>query len=220
MQTKIIGFVGLDVQDTILYLSRVFYQMGKKLLMVDYSESQALYYSIPVIPGMDTYRSVIEYRGTYFTCGPVQLDECKEYDVIMIFFGFEARREMKYCSHLIYTTDGERNHMEKISNMYGADAEYRQLVYRNSGKNREVQGELWETMCPHHIVKEECRYHCNDRAKDRELRVMCQYNEVFGFRGLSQNFCNYLKKTIRAVFPEEASGKRFEDCFKRAQMGG
>ena len=38
MENKIIGFVGLDVQDTILYLSRIFYHMGKRVLMADYSE--------------------------------------------------------------------------------------------------------------------------------------------------------------------------------------
>ena len=92
MECKIIGFMGLDVQDTILYLSRIFYQMGKRVLMADYSESQALYYCIPMIPGTNDYAETIEYRGTYFTRGLLRQENYKEYDVIMIFLDLRSMR--------------------------------------------------------------------------------------------------------------------------------
>lgn len=216
MENKIIGFVGLDVQDTILYLSRIFYHMGKRVLMADYSESQALYYSIPLIPGTDAYAGLVEYRGTYFTGGPIREKEYGKFDVIMIFFGFAARREMERCTHMIYTTDSEKNHTERLrevssENAPGENAEYSQLVYRNAGRSVKEGRAL--------SVREVCQYSCNDNSREKKLRMKCQYNEIFSFRGISAKFRHYLEETVRAVFPEEGMGKAFSESFRRAQEG-
>lgn len=216
MENKIIGFVGLDVQDTILYLSRIFYHMGKSVLMADYSESQALYYSIPLISGMDADSMLIEYRDTFFTCGPIREKEMQRFDVVMIFFGFEVCAELDCCTHIIYTTDYEKNHIEKLGNLKHQGKEYSQLVYRNAGKTWDIP----EYGLPLAAgIREECRYICNDSSREKALRFQCQYNEVYGFRGISAAFRKYLKATVRAVFPEEAAQKKFQVCFKRAEMG-
>ena len=217
MNSKVIGFVGLDVQDTILYLSRIFRHMGKSVLMADYSESQALYYCIPMIPGTDAYAARVEYRGTYFTIGPIREKEYGDFDVIMIFFGFEARRETKYCTHMIYTTDGEKNHVERLSRVKGEEADYSQLVFRNAGRVQRGMGEAGYV--PAGMVREACQYTCNDSARERRLRMQCQYNEIFSFQGISARFKRYLFDTVRAVFPGEVSGKKFEESFRKAQMG-
>lgn len=215
MEHKVIGFMGLDVQDTILYLSRIFHQMGKRVLMADYSESQALYYCIPMIPGTNDYTEQVEYRGTYFTRGPVCQENCEKYDVIMIFFGFVPRSEIKFCTHMIYTTDCEKNHMERLKEIEGGEADYFQLVYRNAGEKytdrmvRPLAG----------TVREACQYSCNDSTKEKKLRIQCQYNEIFSFRGISSHFKKYLWDTVRAVFPKECEEKEFAEHFRRAQEG-
>lgn len=216
MKSKVIGFVGLDVQDTMLYLSRIFRHMGKSVLMADYSESQALYYCIPMIPGTDAYTARVEYRGTYFTSGPIREKDYGDFDVIMIFFGFEARREAKYCTHLIYTTDGEKNHVERLKQVKEGEADYSQIVFRNAGRVRHGMGEAG---LPAGMVREACQYTCNDSARERRLRVQCQYNGVFSFKGISARFKRYLFETVRAVFPGEVSGREFEESFRRAQTG-
>lgn len=209
------GFVGIDVQDTILYLSRIFYHMGKSVLMVDSSESQALYYSMPLIPGADAGNAILEYRGTYFTCKPLQKKEMEAFDVVMFFFGFTPGTKMNDCTHLIYTTDCNKNHMDKISDIGNYEIEYKQLVYRNAGKGwlEGYQLPLAEE------IRAECQYMHNDNSRERRLRLQCQYNEIYGFRGLSGNFKRYLKDTAKAVFPKESGGKEFQSCFKRAEMG-
>ncbi len=210
MECKVIGFIGLDVQDTVLYLSRIFYQMGKRVLMADYSESQALYYCIPMIPGTDDYAEIIEYRGTYFTRGLLCQENYKEYDVIMIFFGFAQHEKINHCTHRIYTTDCEKNHIERLKEIGGGEADYLQLVYRNAGDERQAALGM---------VRESCQYSCNDSTKEKKLRIQCQYNEIFSFRGISSNFKRYLEDTVRAVFPEESAGKEFAEHFRRAQQG-
>ncbi len=217
MKSKVLGFVGMDVQDTMLYLSRIFYHMGKRVLMADYSESQALYYCIPMIPGTDAYTVQVEYRGTYFTSGPVREKDYEAYDVIMLFFGFEGRREVHNCTHMIYTTDDEKNHVERLWQMVGGCAGYSQIVFRNAGR-RKHYGQVQEGSFPK-MVRESCAYTCNDSAKEKRLRVQCQYNEVFSFKGISAQFKKYLVDTVRAVFPGEGQGKGFEECFRRAQLG-
>lgn len=217
MKSKVLGFVGMDVQDTMLYLSRVFWHMGKRVLMADYSESQALYYCIPMIPGTDAFTVQVEYRGTYFTSGPIRERDYEAFDVIMIFFGFEERREVQKCTHMIYTTDSEKNHVERLRQVLGGYAGYSQIVFRNVGKKR-YHGQVPEEPLPG-MVRESCAYTCNDSAKEKRLRVQCQYNEVFSFKGISAQFKKYLADTVRAVFPGEGEGKAFEESFRRAQLG-
>lgn len=215
MKGKVVGFVGVDVQDTILYLSRIFLQMGKRVLMADYSESQALFYSIPFLEGINVYTGYAEYRSTFFTCKPLSENDLLEFDVIMIFFGFCLRTEIKDCSHIIYTTDGEKNHMDKIASYRKKGSEYTQLVYRNV-KNSIGMMSLETSFL---AVKESCRYYRNDNKKEKKLREQCQYNDIFDFRGISSNYRNYLQKTVQAVFPEEGAGNSFALQFKKAEMG-
>lgn len=215
MKSKIMGFVGVDVQDTILYLSRIFRNMGKRVLMADYSESQALYYSIPFIPGMDAYSDMIEYRNTYFTCGPLEEKQMKEFDVVLVFFGFEVCREFQFCTHVIYTTDYEKNHLERLADIRHETAEYQQLVYRNAGQS----GRVSKPALKLDAVREECQYICNDSRREKSLRVQCQYNDNFGFQGISAAFRNYLKETVAAVFPAETKDKSFRRSFYQAETG-
>ena len=220
LKNKTIGFVGLDVQDTILYLSRIFRQMGKTVLMADYSKSQALSYSVPAVPGVDTNSGMVDYRGTFFTSGSLMPDDFAKFDVSMIFFGFEDRDEIKFCTHIIFTTDGERNHVKKLCEMENRQEVYKQLVFRNAGNARALRAmfvEGWGQVGT--MVCEEQEYYCNDNGREKKLRACCQYQEIFDFRGISQNYRSYLKDTVRAVFPEEAVGKKFEACFRQAEMG-
>ncbi len=214
LKGRVLGFTGLDVQDTMLYLSRIFYHMGKKVLMMDYSESRALYYSIPVIPGLDVNTMIVEYRDTYFTCRKIAEKELEEFDVILIFFGFTERAELKLCNYLVYTTDYEKNHIERLARIKGSGAVYTQLVYRNAGKPHRKEENLFEIK-----VCESSPYYCNDNEREKRLRRQCQYNDSYGFHGISGSFRKYLLDTVRAVFPKEAEGKGFEESFRRAEMG-
>lgn len=216
MNSKVMGFVGLDVQDTMLYLSRIFYHMGKRVLLVDYSESQALYYSIPVVQGTDAYSMFVEYRDTFFTCKTMTEREMEDFDIIMFFFGFMERKELKLCSHIVYTTDFEKNHMEKLAALQGDGKEYIQLVYRNAGRKWQTEGKMFPLAVG---VREDCQYYCNDSNREKRLRRQCQYNDAYGFRGISANFRRYLCETVKAVFPEEASSREFVASFRRAEMG-
>ncbi len=214
LKSRVVGFVGLDVQDTVLYLSRIFYHMGKKVLMVDYSESRALYYSIPLIPGLDIYSMIEEYRGMYFTCGKIGKKELEAFDAVLIFFGFTERIELQLCSHLVYTTDYEKNHLERLMLLKQEGVVFTQLVYRNTGKHPWKTPKLYEVR-----VCEESLYYCNDNRREQKLRRQCQYNDSYGFHGISAAFRKYLLDTVKAVFPEEATGKEFAESFHRAEMG-
>ncbi len=220
MNNRIIGFVGLDVQDTILYLSRIFFQMGKRVLMADYSESRALYYSVPVIPGTDTCSELVEYRGTFFTTRAMGRNELAEYDVSLLFLGFSAGDRLGLCTHIIYTTDGERNHIQRLAALSEHGKGYRQFVFRNAG-GRRGRGRLADFGMKESgmAVCEESAYYCNDSIREKRLREQCQYQNRFCFRGLSRSYKDYLKATVRAVFPEEALAPGFAGCFRRAEMG-
>ena len=66
MGDKLIGFLGCDKYEIILYLSRILYHLGKKVLLVDYAESEALYQSIPVPDTLKDENNYIHYSGIDF----------------------------------------------------------------------------------------------------------------------------------------------------------
>lgn len=212
---RIVGFVGVDVQDTILYLSRILLHMGKKVLMVDHSISEALLSSIPLIPEYDVYHGKAEYRGTFFTCDKVSEKDLDEYDVILLFLGFEISNDLELCTHVIYTTDDEKNHMDKLMKTGMKSGDYRQLVLRNVSLKNKYRTEAATVG----TVREECCYVRNDNRTEKKLRADCQYRNSFSFRGISAGYKKYLRDTIEALYPFETAKKEFIKIYKKAEAG-
>ena len=70
MGNNTVAYVGLDNFDIILYISRVLMKLGKKVLLVDHSETMAIKYCIPQPKGLNCQRDIITYQGIDFTINP------------------------------------------------------------------------------------------------------------------------------------------------------
>lgn len=132
MESRILGFIGSDKYDIILYLSQIFRTLEYKILIVDCSENRALSYCIPE-PKIDknavlyVHESVQEERDesyyiTHQGCEFIRnlsyeqiMEKRNEYDCIMIDFGFhQEERMLDACSQVILCVDQQLQNMIAI----------------------------------------------------------------------------------------------------------
>ena len=127
MESRILGFIGSDKYDIILYLSQILRTLEYKVLIVDCSESKALTFCIPE-PKIDKSavlymrEAVQEEKSYYIThqgCEFIRnlsyeqiMEKRKEYDYIMIDFGFhQEERMLAACSLVVLCVDQQLQNM-------------------------------------------------------------------------------------------------------------
>lgn len=111
---KKIGFIGAyDKIDFIIYLAKIFVEMGKKVLVVDGTLTQKAKYIIPVIKPSKTY--ITEYEGIDIAVGIESFDNIKQY------LALPSSAELDYDITLldIDTTQGVENFkIEEFEQVY------------------------------------------------------------------------------------------------------
>ncbi|MBH1940631.1 hypothetical protein I5677_06995 [Mobilitalea sibirica] len=115
MASNIIAYVGMDSFDVMLYLSRLLSVLGKKVLLIDHSETLSLTYSIPQPEGVSCKSDIIHYRGIEFTTMVVADEVIKEYDDVLIAYGYTRQfQDIHYCNRIIYVTNLYRYNHERL----------------------------------------------------------------------------------------------------------
>ena len=100
---NIIGFVGYESEDIVLYLAKVLYAFEKRVAIVDRTEQEMLLELLEV--GVEREG---EYEGIWVTSQGV---EKEKYDIIFLLFGYRFMHPKLYeCEFLIMVTDGVPAH--------------------------------------------------------------------------------------------------------------
>ena len=100
---NIIGFVGYESEDIVLYLGKLFYAFEKRVAIVDRTEQEMLLELLEV----GTEREG-EYEGIWITSKGV---EQERYDIVFLLFGYRLMHPKLYeCEVLIMVTDGVPAH--------------------------------------------------------------------------------------------------------------
>lgn len=111
-----VGFVGCYSHDVILLLAKILSCMGKKVLLVDRSRRHTLRASIPVPEGVDVKKNKIEYDGIFYGEAESTMEEREKYDVEIIDFGMELKKEDALgCTELIIVTDMLLHHIRYLT---------------------------------------------------------------------------------------------------------
>lgn len=112
-----IGFVGIQTYDILLYLCKMLHALDQKILLVDYAENKALSYCIPM-PKNQPNHQYISYQGCDFLQNPnyEKLQEIQQqYDKILIDFGFVQNYELlSRCSMIYLCTDQQLHHINAV----------------------------------------------------------------------------------------------------------
>ncbi len=100
---NIIGFVGYESEDIVLYLAKILYAFEKRVAIVDRTEQEMLLELLEV--GVEREG---EYEGIWVTSQGV---EKERYDIVFLVFGYRLMHPKLYeCETLIMVTDGVPAH--------------------------------------------------------------------------------------------------------------
>src|SRR5690554_1464643 len=80
LANNVVAFVGIESFDNIQYMARILSNLGKKVLVIDYSETEALTWSVPQIDFIDIKKDIINYRHVDYTNQNITDDMLKVYD--------------------------------------------------------------------------------------------------------------------------------------------
>ncbi len=123
---KIVGVVGYECEDIVLYLAKILCDLGKKIAVVDRTE-QGMLLEILELPRENEAREG-EYSGVWITDQGVQKEE---YDIIFYLFGYRLLHPKLYeCETLIMVTDGVTAHASLLGTL-GSWGRKQYLLIRN-----------------------------------------------------------------------------------------
>lgn len=115
-KAKVIGWIGTDKYDLILYFSMILTSTNKKVLLIDQSESEALSYCIPAPASLNPKSDKVTYKNLDFVKGKNVVDYIEKYDYILIDFGFKVNHRdiINYCSKIFLVTDRQQHNIDRI----------------------------------------------------------------------------------------------------------
>lgn len=112
-----VGFVGCYSHDVILLLAKVLSCMEKRVLLTDRNKRHTLRASIPFPDGLDAGKDKVEYDGIFYGETESAPAERENYDVEIIDFGMEIKKEdASGCTELIVVSDMLLHHIRCLSN--------------------------------------------------------------------------------------------------------
>jgi hypothetical protein len=224
---KIVGFIGMDKYEYILYLSRILYHLKKNVLLVDCSETGALTASIPIPKGATD--TVIETRGIMFLDGRSSFENhsfCweeapineKEYDYVLIDYGYNTNADgLRNCDQLVIVTDQLAHNLGRLSIPDFLKDKEKTLIIKHVVSCK---------ITPEYIAKEldfdhpftKKVYVVYEDELDRECKIKCQYEGVFRFIKISMQLKSVIKGLTIELLPK-LTKKELKVAYKKAERG-
>lgn len=224
---SVMGFLGMDKYEYIMYLSRVLYHLGKKVLMVDCSESGALA-SCMLYPE-SIKNEIIEYRGVMFLDSRNSMDmdpyrelenesHSNEYDYILIDYGFHVNGNgLKSCDHLVYVMDQQAHNIRRLSNLIHLKDIKSNLIIKNVINSSITAKYIISEMNLEHLSTKQT-YVVYEDELDANCRMNCQYDGVFRFVKISSQSKNVIKGLVVELLPK-IMRRELKEAYKKAERG-
>lgn len=219
MGDKLIGFLGCDKYEIILYLSRILYHLGKKVLLVDYAESEALYQSIPIPDTLKEENNYIHYSGIDFIQGKYYgRNKKEEYDYILIDFGYDTSNIiLSQCEKVLFITDLQLHNLKRIKNIFYNGNGEKYLIIKDVFPCK-IKPEYIREQLSSLMIGEEQVYILYQDPIDMKYRIQSQYDHKFSFPKLSKPAKSFLQDLIIKL-NENISVKQLRNAYRKAERG-
>ncbi|NLP34431.1 MAG: hypothetical protein GX359_04450 [Clostridiales bacterium] len=205
MASNIVAYIGIDNFDNILYLARILSKLGKKVLVIDNSDSMSVLYSIPQPKGMNSLEEIITYRQVDFTRQEINQEMKEEYDDILIFYGFlEKEKDISECNRIVFVTDQYRYNYSRIPDMTcekGDQCQIEQDLLIKDVAPMKITPEIIVERIGIPIRKENVSVLYHDE-RDYTNSLVCHYNGSFGLKGISKQRKAYLLEEVKKLHPD------------------
>lgn len=123
---KVVGFVGYECEDIVLYLAKIWSALGKRVVIIDRTEQEMLLEILDIKERTQTTSREGDYSGVWITDQSVCYDD---YDLIFYLFGYRLIHPKLYeCGVLIMVTDGVPAHASLLRKIGSWDRKQYLLV--------------------------------------------------------------------------------------------
>lgn len=225
----VIGFLGIEKYEVILYLSRILKQLHKKVLVLDCSEDGALDAGVcyfreqPVV-----YGELQEYRGIDYVNYTVHeyknmeeysvlQEKRKEYDFILIDFGFcRTHSLMTACHRYFFVSDQQRHNILRVKEAAKKCRVPFTVVLRDV-LSCKVSLDYFTDFMEENQWAEEVQILYRNEADIRE-QIQCQYGQAVNFQKLSKDMKEFLKNMVKQLLPECTKAEIIK-ALKQAERG-
>lgn len=218
MANNIVAYVGLESFDTILYLSRIMQRLGRKVLVVDNSDTLSLTYSVPQISDINTNQTIISNRRVDFTNMSVSEELAAEYDDILIDCGMkEPITTINLLTRIVYVTDLFDYNIRRLAGI---------SQYYNSSCDKEllIRNAVFIKISPEQISQKISKVILPDRLQvlyrdelDYESALNCHINQVFAIN-VSRGYKKYLLNQVK-IMCDTFTSKEIKEAFREAKNG-
>lgn len=221
MASNIVAYIGIDNFDNILYLSRILTKLGKKVLVIDHSESMSLQYSIPQPKGSNCKEEIITYRQVDFTSQSINPKMKEEYDDILIFYGFnKEEKDLAECTRMVFVTDLFRYNYHRIPDLscltkVGSKVEQDLLI--KDVATVKITPDIIIERIGLTIDKDHVQVLYRD-DNDYTNSLLCHYNGSFSMKKISKQRKAYLLEEVKKLHPE-ITHNVMKTALRRARKG-
>lgn len=209
----VIGFLGIEKYDIIIYLSMILVGRGSKVLLIDSSKEESLKYCISIPEALNPKVDIINYRGLDFIMGRSYREFEEEYDYILIDYGFERKtKEIIDMDKLVFVTDKQLHNVKRLTKVLNTEAT---LVVRDT-KEKKIIAEIAEIFV-HSNISIKKLYSLGFDEVDKSIMFNLQYNNKICIKKLSYSTKNFLEIFSRDILNIEE--KEYIKAYRKVRGG-
>ncbi len=215
IKANVAGFLGIETYDIILYVSILLLNLKQKVLLIDNSETEALTYCVPIPESLNPKVNKINFRNIDFMKDRNVSDFIREYDYILIDFGFKTmHKDISNCSQIFLVTDKQQHNISRIQNIKLIQADTYLIIKDMIRKDNITY--LLENLKENKInIKMYYALYYDDA--DKENMIALQYSNDIKFKNLSAQLKYLLNQLISETFKFNRS--EVGQAYKKAKRG-
>lgn len=191
---KIVGFVGYECEDIVLYLAKIFSALGNRVAIIDRTEQEMLLEVLGMQEDREDRMREGEISGVWITDRGVDYEE---YDIVFLLFGYRLVHPKLYeCSALVLVTDGVPAHASLLKKIGHWDRK-QYLVIRNLVPMKHTEKYLA-------LLAENDKNYCEIPYDEKDTRIRCSlssYGEC-SVKKLSAGMKKALADLTRFLLPD------------------
>ncbi len=215
-----IGYIGEEIYDIILYISRTLSRLNCRVLIIDFTGSNAMSKSIHHGMDLDSSSGIIHYRGISYIRRRPEQEEMEPYTsgVVFVLFGYDYRKEVFSCDELVAVMNPFPHIVDKINfciNELDLSQSRMHILIRDVvsiDDAEKIKNKIefpYEDEPVNYLYLELVDYICATR---------CQETQTINFENISSGLKNYILYSIRRMLPE-LSTDRIRRAMHSARKG-
>lgn len=206
-----IALIGSDKSEIVLYFAKLLKQLGKKILIVDSSETKALFYATHA--NEFTKEGLVDYQGIDFNFGIKKMN-LKDYDFILHDFGYQFQNpSLADYEEVWLVTDGQIHNVKRFSGLFLKANQKRVLLFKNMAHGKINARYLLLELQSLEVTESNC-YTFFFNIEDLKTAINCQYDHVSYFDRISGEYFDFFCEQL-----PEFKRKELKRAFKRAGRG-